>query len=316
MFNKSLRQIFNDKVLLPIARLPLIGPHGGHDVELLLAGAKPAAIVGFVSSEEQRQLDKALKEGRLISCRYPVSRTARFHFYTAPGFEEQAVALQTVFSKSHDERNMSREEELAFYRRVDETGFFGDGVRNLQGMGKLKTRLIDALDTVAGKLQYASLAILPAIQMRLLTNRLSLTHSVNELLQGKRKIGAFAEHGTLPPDLKIKLDEAVSGGLLTVSSQDFAADYTMTLYGLPGQEENLQKLADRCNAQEGDPELGKPYIGELLGYSDRDESLWQNGWPRNKIAGNLLYATQDMRRALRTRLMLEAGPAWKRNMDF
>lgn len=264
-----------------LAKPGLIGPHSGHEADLLLAGAKPLGTFWPRSdATDIEKLDTAVEEGRLIRGAYDRSLPRTYHFYTVPGFEETAADdAKNIFEYLHEGKRTESEESLHY--RFNRSG----GIQPVRGYDSVFSELSSAL------------------------------------LQGDRHavtIEDFMMDSLSPHPARAELDEAVAAGRLVHTQATFTKNESFLIYGQPGQEDNMHELA-KITQSYGDPDAPEKYKdssyeGHLLGYSDNDMEAYGTSYYRmNPVKNAILCHTRDLRRYARQELMKMDGPAWERN---
>ena len=117
-----------------------------------------------------------------------------------------------------------------------------------------------------------------------------------------------------PSNAQKLLDDGVQSGKFICFKKDILTHASLNFYGQCGQEQNIERLAQITlhNPTEDDQGL---HWGDLYGYSDRDQQLYSDREQGrlNPIVQFLLESTNEWRRDIRHKLMLQEGPNWKRN---
>lgn len=273
-------KLINNPLLKPlftaIARLPLIGPHGDAEVDLLRGGAKPVGLFNPddpAITELQSDIDAGLLIRRDVLCARPRSMTV----YATAGTDMNKAAEAAIFYMQLNNATEAHPPGRAAFQELAQQG----SIRELNHPKE---------DFAAAFLDgQHSILLVPGHSDKALEIQNLATEFKRRVADGiivARKVECIAEHPF-----------AIIGQ--QGREQDMENLAIILRDGYAGKPVPA--------AVENDSE------GRILGYSDRDIAAYADRMIRQKEMNWLLRKTHDHRRDLRIALMKEAGPNWSRN---
>lgn len=274
------------KILRPLfmaaARPGIIGPHAEAEADLLLAGAKPLGVFWRgIFKEDIARLEEAAAKGGLIKGEFTRTTQQAFHLYCAPGKESEALRLLSNYWTC---------------RHKDSSGFSLSEAEK-----KLLSEYFERIHESSPE------------NLRSCKNALETIHKDSHL-------GFSFVSGTyLPPDIQTMLDDAARQGELIHKEVIIdGGDEHFVIFGQPGQQENMRKLALTMqlyfiNNLPPD-EYNALTEGALYGFSDNDLKRWRDGYEEmGRMRAIFLEQTNGLRRWCRHQVMKTDGPDWQRN---
>lgn len=288
-----------------IARMPLIGPHNGQETALLLSGAKPVAM--FAASDDLAALHEAADQGRLIRCEVPRAHTITDRLYFWPDVNENDLLFVHGNHTGQSQPPYTPEQRDSFKRILQDAGFAGTYFIRDDKLPRAENIAVNALKKIP--------IIKDNFWLKLGLKNHVLTSNMEEFIEGQRRAYCVKMH-SMDSEKKSGLhnifESMVTAGRIARKDVTYTHQNDMTIFGQPGQEENVAALAFMLENYDSSA-FAPEQEGEILGYSDADIKLWNNGWPKNAALTFLMKATQAARRDMRHAAMKEAGPNWSRN---
>jgi hypothetical protein len=263
------------------AQIPVIGPHGGIEADLLLAGIKPVGCLTVWSDEDRRpltredyiavadekeenrqrqKLDRMVEKGELVSVDLLLKQ-----------YEGQSDHVATVFRAYGKPGSEADLQAIAAYHDTYFKSFGREqGVLPPHLDGKIVEKLAGARAMSSGTAEFYFTKV----------NRYNQPYDLS--LKDRKEL--LREH-----EGRKLLDQKVAAGELKSADLMSECGWITRFYCQPGKEADMQVMIDYHAAgfQRGKLPDDRG-VGDYLGYRKRDQKYWVEGLPVYKALGKLL----------------------------
>jgi hypothetical protein len=247
-------------------------PHAKHEVELMIAGAKPTIIAGLPLRGDHKTLQPLIDSGAIVKIdEHKADITINLLY--RPEIETIVQRVIPIYEKMYSDQPVTLDESL----------------------------LLTDFRNVHGKEMQPSISIQrnKALDRDTLETNLLL----DGIIEGTRPV-RFGKDLVAAPK---KIKDALDAGIIKTSS--FTEPNLMAVFAQKSCQDMGQELFARYyNNDKGYlPMRGKDStkrIGELLGYTENDTAYFTGEKYQSRVAQWILQKTADLRRDARAQLML------------
>lgn len=267
-----------------VSKPGLGNPHTPYEAELMAKGAKPVAILGQSSIDQE--LQEAIENGQIIHIDSHEFEST-FRIYCHPSQIESATRAADIYTQAMQSGDGIRQDDQEFLEKLHTSPV--EDSANSSPLGRIADQIRNGLGNIV--LDPESEAV-----------RLGKGH-----IKAMRPL--HVADLELDPDNKQKLETAVEEG--EIAFVEYNATSVLNVFAQASHEAQGHELnaryygdPDTAGYESLNPVESAKRIGELLGYTENDQSWFAGTKYTNPLINQIMTMTSDVRRWARKESML------------